>query len=162
MGGGQPGEGGRLLAVSDLHVRYADNRDVVDRLRPAHADDWLIVAGDVAERVADIARVLALLADRFARVVWTPGNHELWTTGRGDVPLRGEARYRHLVDVARGLGVVTPEDPYPVWDGAGGPAVVAPVFALYDYTFLPAGAPDTAAALALAWERGVVCTDEMF
>ena len=35
--------------------------------------------------------------------------------------LRGEAPLRHLVEMCRALGVLTPEDPYPVWDGDGGP-----------------------------------------
>ncbi|MDN5934255.1 MAG: metallophosphoesterase, partial [Pseudonocardia sp.] len=41
----------RLWAVSDLHVRYPDNRAIAVDLRPADPGDWLIVAGDVAERV---------------------------------------------------------------------------------------------------------------
>ena len=40
----------RLLAVSDLHVRHPENRAVVERMRPGSDDDWLLVAGDVAER----------------------------------------------------------------------------------------------------------------
>jgi 3',5'-cyclic AMP phosphodiesterase CpdA len=69
----------RLLAVSDLHVRYPENRAIVEDLRPGSDGDWLIVAGDVAERIDDVVGTLALLRDRFATVVWVPGNHELWT-----------------------------------------------------------------------------------
>src|SRR5215210_6019065 len=60
----------RLVAVSDLHVRYPDNRAVVESLRPTSSDDWLIVAGDVAEQVEDITWALGLLRERFARVLW--------------------------------------------------------------------------------------------
>ncbi|MCP3822751.1 metallophosphoesterase [Streptomyces sp. A3M-1-3] len=151
---------GDLLAISDLHVRYEDNRQVVNGLRPGNADDWLLVAGDVAEHVDDFVWALGLLRDRFAKVVWAPGNHELWTHPADPVQLRGERRYRHLVELCRGLGVVTPEDPYPVWRGAQGPVAVAPLFLLYDYTFRPAGVRTKAAALRLAEEAGVVCTDE--
>ena len=70
---------GRLLAVSDLHVGYPENRAYADSLAPGDPDDWLIVAGDVGETFADVGFVLASLANRFARVIWTPGNHELWT-----------------------------------------------------------------------------------
>jgi 3',5'-cyclic AMP phosphodiesterase CpdA len=149
-----------LLAVSDLHVRHPENRAVVEGLAPASDGDWLIVAGDVAEQVDDVAWALRLLRERFARVLWTPGNHELWTRSKDPVPLRGDARYRHLVDVARDLGVDTPEDPFPVWEGPGGPAVVAPLFLLYDYSFLPDGATTGAEGLAIARRAGVVCTDE--
>lgn len=152
--------GGRLLAVSDLHVAAAENRAIVEGLRPGHPQDWLLVAGDVAERVADIEWAMSLLASRFARVVWAPGNHELWTHPSDPVKLRGESRYRHLVEICRRLGVDTPEDPFPVWSGPGGPVVVAPLFVLYDYSFHPPGATTMEEGLAIAHESGVVCTDE--
>jgi 3',5'-cyclic AMP phosphodiesterase CpdA len=150
---------GSLLAISDLHVAYPENREFVSGLRPESDGDWLLVAGDVAERVEDVEWTLGELRRRYATVVWAPGNHELWTTVRDPVVLRGEPRYRHLVEVCRGLGVVTPEDPYPVWHGDGGPVVVAPLFLLYDYTFRPDGV-DQATALARAYQAGIVCRDE--
>ncbi|GAA1753933.1 metallophosphoesterase [Nonomuraea bangladeshensis] len=151
---------GRLLAVSDLHVSYAENRAIVQELKPSAPGDWLLVAGDVAENVEDIRWALRLLAGRFERVVWTPGNHELWTP-RGDPPeLRGVARYEHLVAMCRELGVLTPEDPYPLWEGPGGPVRIVPLFLLYDYTFLPPGIDSKEEALEYARGTGVVCTDE--
>jgi 3',5'-cyclic AMP phosphodiesterase CpdA len=101
-----------------------------------------------------------MLAGRFAKVVWVPGNHELWTHPSDSLQLRGEERYRYLVEICRSLGVVTPEDPFPVWTGPGGPVTIAPLFLLYDYSFLPTGATDAAGGLALAEAAGVVCTDE--
>jgi 3',5'-cyclic AMP phosphodiesterase CpdA len=151
---------GRLLAISDLHIGYPENRGLVDGLRPADPDDWLIVAGDVGERFADVGYVLATLASRFARVIWTPGNHELWTLPSDPVQARGVARYEALVAVCRRFGVVTPEDPFPVWPGPGGPVTIAPVFALYDYTFRPPGTATAEQALARAVDAGVVCADE--
>lgn len=150
----------RLLAVSDLHVRYPENRAITDGLRPVSDGDWLIVAGDVAEQVDDVAWALGQLRDRFAKVIWVPGNHELWTRPKDQVGLRGVARYDHLVQTCRELGVLTPEDPFPVWEGAGGPATIAPLFLLYDYTFRPAGTTTFDEALAAAHAAGVVCTDE--
>jgi 3',5'-cyclic AMP phosphodiesterase CpdA len=151
---------GKLLAISDLHVAYPENRQIVENLRPGSDHDWLLVAGDVGERVADIEWALRTLRDRFATVVWAPGNHELWTPPADPVTLRGEARYRHLVEMCRRIGVVTPEDPYPIWVGSGGPVAVVPLFLLYDYTFRPDGTDSQAAALARAYEVGTVCTDE--
>jgi 3',5'-cyclic AMP phosphodiesterase CpdA len=149
-----------LLAVSDLHVRYPENRQIVADLRPRTDGDWLIVAGDVGEKIADVEWALATLSRRFARVIWVPGNHELWTPEQDPVSLRGARRYDHLVEMCRGLGVLTPEDPYPVWTGAGGPVTIVPLFLLYDYTFRPAGTATRQQALARAYEAGVVCTDE--
>ena len=149
-----------LLAVSDLHIAHRVNRLIVERLRPQSASDWLLVAGDIAELAADVEWALRVLSQRFAKVVWAPGNHELWTREADPLRLRGEQRYRHLVRLGQGLGVVTPEDPYPVWEGEAGPVVIAPLFLLYDYSFLPPGAATPSAGLALAREAGVVCTDE--
>ncbi len=154
------GRTGSLLAISDLHVGYPENRALVEKLRPESDDDWLLVAGDVAETVADIRWALETLAGRFAKVVWAPGNHELWTHPKDTVRLRGVERYEHLVALCRELGVTTPEDPYPVWEGPGGPAVVAPLFLLYDYSFLPAGRTTKDEGLEYAYGTGVVCTDE--
>jgi 3',5'-cyclic AMP phosphodiesterase CpdA len=154
-----PAAGG-LYAISDLHVAYQDNRRYVEQIRPQHEDDWLLVAGDVAETIADIEWALRLLRERFATVVWVPGNHELWTARQDPVQLRGEERYRHLVALAQSLGVVTPEDPYPVWNGEGGPVLVVPLFLLYDYTFYPAGATSKEEGLEKAYTAGVVCRDE--
>ncbi len=149
----------RLLAVSDLHVGMRDNRRLVEALRPSSEGDWLIVAGDVAELADDVAWGLRRLTERFARVIWTPGNHELWTHPEDRVQLRGVARYEYLVDLCRSLRVSTPEDPYLRWDGRGGPAVIAPVFSLYDYSFRPSGMTRQE---SLVWARaaGIVCTDE--
>ena len=154
--------GPRLLAVSDLHVGYPENRELVQAMRPVSADDWLLVVGDVGEFMTDIEWALATLSQRFATVVWVPGNHDLWTHPRDPVLLRGQERYQHLVELCRALGVVTPEDPYPVWEGAGGPARVVPFFLLYDYSFLPDGVTTKAGAMAMAEQAGVVCTDERF
>ncbi len=150
----------KLLAISDLHVAYAENRKLVEGYRPETDDDWLLVAGDVGEQVEDVEWALRVLAGRFRRVVWAPGNHELWTPKEDSVQLRGEARYRHLVELCRGLGVVTPEDPYPIWEGAGGPVTVVPLFLLYDYTFRMPQFATKEASLANAYDAGVVCTDE--
>ncbi|TPQ22613.1 metallophosphoesterase family protein [Streptomyces sporangiiformans] len=150
----------RLLAISDLHVSSQENWQFVVQARPTTDEDWLLLAGDVSERAEDIELVLRTLSQRFAKVVWVPGHHELWTVDDDSLRLRGEARYRHLVEMCRSVGVVTPEDPYPVWQGPGGPLVVVPLFLLYDYTFRPEGTATKAQALQRAYDAGVVCTDE--
>jgi 3',5'-cyclic AMP phosphodiesterase CpdA len=122
--------------------------------------DWLLVAGDVAEKAADIEWALRTLSTRFAKVIWVPGNHELWTLSTDPVQLRGADRYQYLVSMCRQIGVITPEDPFPLWEGPGGPVVIVPLFVLYDYSFRPDGTTTKAEALALAYETGIVCSDE--
>jgi 3',5'-cyclic AMP phosphodiesterase CpdA len=159
--GGRPSSnGGRLLAISDLHTAHAENRKILEGLRPASDADWLIVAGDVAEISTDIKWALSRLAQRFTKVIWAPGNHELWTPPSDPLQLRGERRYQHLVEFCRGIGVVTPEDPYPVWKGAGGPVTVAPLFVLYDYSFRMPGVSTKEESVRKAHDAGIVCTDE--
>jgi 3',5'-cyclic AMP phosphodiesterase CpdA len=150
----------RLLATSDLHVDLSANRALIEQLRPQSSDDWLLVGGDVSDRADELEATLATLAARFAKVVWVPGNHDLWTLPEDDVQLRGEARYRDLVEACKRHGVVTPEDPYPVWDAGDEELVVAPLFVLYDYSFRPPGSSKSE-ALARADAAGVLCTDEL-
>jgi 3',5'-cyclic AMP phosphodiesterase CpdA len=149
-----------LLAVSDLHISYQENRKILEQITPVGPADWLLVAGDVSERADDLEWALRLLAGRFARVVWVPGNHDLWTHARDPLDLRGEARYRHLVGVCRNAGVLSPEDPYEVFTGPEGPVLIAPLFLLYDYSFLAPGTATKEESLAYARKTGVVCTDE--
>jgi 3',5'-cyclic AMP phosphodiesterase CpdA len=152
------GTGARLLAISDLHVTHPENRRIIQQLQPEGPADWLIVCGDVSETITDLEWAMGLLAERFAKVVWVPGNHDLWTMP--EEHLRGEARYRRLVEVCRGVGALTPEDPFAVWPGEGGPLRIAPLFLLYDYSFSTNIAPTTEQAMALAHKAGVVCSDE--
>jgi 3',5'-cyclic AMP phosphodiesterase CpdA len=151
---------GALLAISDLHVEHRENREIVRSIEPESDDDWLIVCGDVADQPDGVAWALRTLRERFETVIWVPGNHELLAY-RGDPPaLRGERRYRHLVELCGELGVITPEDPYPVWSGAGGPVRVAPLFLLYDYSFGSNVGATPKEALKRAYDAGVVCADE--
>jgi 3',5'-cyclic AMP phosphodiesterase CpdA len=114
----------------------------------------------VAEKAADIEWALRALSARFATVIWVPGNHELWSLRTDPVRLRGEARYRYLVAMCRRVGVITPEDRFPIWRDADGPVIIVPLFVLYDYSFRPDGTTTKDEALALAYETGIVCSDE--
>jgi 3',5'-cyclic AMP phosphodiesterase CpdA len=147
----------KLYAISDLHLGHPQNRAALLQL-PEYREDWLILAGDVGETVAHLEFALQILTSRFAKILWTPGNHDLWTLPTSGAS-RGEARYRQMVALCRRYGVLTPEDPYVLWPGANFEALLAPVFVLYDYSFHP---DHVAAHDVLAWaeESGVVCADE--
>lgn len=148
----------KLFAVSDLHLGCLENREVLDAI-PAHPDDWLVLAGDVGERLSHLELALTTLTPRFRQVVWVPGNHDLWSTSSAHGEPRGVAKYETLVELSRDHDVLTPEDPYPVVSFGGVRTRVAPLFLLYDYSFRP---PDVSFEEALAWARasGVECADE--
>lgn len=148
----------KLYAISDLHLGCSANRHALAAL-PARPDDWLILAGDTGETEEQLRHALALLTRRFARVIWVPGNHDLWTVPGVSGDARGVAKYRRLVAICREHGALTPEDPYATWEGPGGPCTLAPLFTLYDYSFRPPTVP-VAAAVAWAAETGVICSDE--
>ncbi|AGP30963.1 metallophosphoesterase family protein [Corynebacterium terpenotabidum] len=144
-----------LWAVSDLHVAAPGNRDIVDELvQPAHPRDWLIVAGDVAERVSTVLKNLAILAKRFEQVIWVPGNHELFCSSQ-DLH-RGRDRYRELVRGCREIDVLTPEDRYPVF----GDHTVVPMFTLYDHSWRDPSLT-VSEALSAAEGNGVMFTDQV-
>ncbi len=147
----------KLWAISDLHIAYPENRAALDTL-PSHPHDWLILAGDLGETLAHLQSVLDVLRPRFKQLVWVPGNHELWTVPR-DTGLRGQAKYDALVALCQSQGVLTPEDPYALFDDGDTVHCVAPLFTLYDYSF---GPPDLSPAQARAWaaQAGVESADE--
>jgi 3',5'-cyclic AMP phosphodiesterase CpdA len=148
----------KLLAISDLHLRFAATREALARL-PPRPDDWLIVAGDVGETEDDHRFAWSVLRPRFAELFWVPGNHDLWTPPGDPAALRGEALYERRVEICREHGVHTPEDPFVAWTGPGPACRVAPLFTLYDYSFRPDDVPRER-AVEWAVESGILCTDE--
>ncbi len=150
----------RLLAISDLHLAHQRNRQALLEI-PPHLDDDLIVAGDIGESEEQLHFALETLGQRFRRLLWVPGNHDLWTVGKDPLKLRGEAKYRRLVDICRQHGTLTPEDPYLRWpaDGVSPDHLLAPLFVLYDYSFRP-DSLSFEEALPWAAAQGIVCSDE--
>ena len=159
-----PARTARLLAISDLHINHRINREALATIGP-HPDDWLVVAGDVGERPEHLVTLLESLTPRFAKVIWTAGNHDLWETAetkgtqrtkgtKGFQSVDGHQRYDELVQICRDRGAVTPEDPYLEWPGAPG-TFIGPMFLLFDYTFRPSNV-SFESAIPWARETGVV------
>jgi 3',5'-cyclic AMP phosphodiesterase CpdA len=147
-----------LWAISDLHVGFDENRRAVENLTGS-PDDWLIVGGDTGESAGHLEFVLKTLVPRYGQIIWTPGNHDLWTPRAWPPEKRGEAHYDRLVGICRRYGVLTPEDPYAVWPGKDSRTVIVPTFVLYDYSFRPDHVREED-AIAWAAETSVRCADE--
>jgi 3',5'-cyclic AMP phosphodiesterase CpdA len=147
-----------LWAISDLHVGFEENRRAVEALE-AQPEDWLTIAGDTGETPTHLDAVLRTLRPRFANVVWTVGNHDLWTPQSLSSERRGVAHYERLVRLCRSYDVLTPDDPYAVWPGPGPRTAIVPTFVLYDYSFRPDNVREED-AVAWAAASGLRCADE--
>ena len=126
----------KLWAIADLHLSHPGNSEVLDTL-PSHPDDWLVVAGDVTNGHRHLDQAFKALCQRFHTVVWVPGNHDLWSRPNEAGEPRGMGLYHRLVDIAQRHGVVTPEDPYPIFPHPTGDILIAPLFLHFDYSFRP-------------------------
>ena len=128
----------RILALSDLHVDYPDNRAWVAGLWGAPGD-ILLVAGDVSDRLERLAEVLGSLRERFDEVFFVPGNHDLWV--RRSTQEDSLTKLEALLAVCAELDVRTT----PARLGEGATAVwIVPLFSWYrrpeegaDSLFLP-------------------------
>ena len=85
----------KLWALSDLHVGYRANRELLAHVSP-RPGDWLILAGDVGETLDHLRWTLDHFQPRFARLLWVPGNHELWTSDEQGARLGGASKYAAL------------------------------------------------------------------
>lgn len=134
----------RVHAVSDIHVDYPQNLEWV--LGLSHEDfveDVLILAGDVSDDLALLGRVLDACARRFARVLFVPGNHELWVH-------RGEPRCSlEKFDLIQRLCADSGVDSRPF---AVGGLIFAPLFSWYDFSFGPMDR-----SLRLGWRDFQAC-----
>ena len=79
-----------IAFTSDLHVDHHPEVVGLIAARSAGADA-LIVAGDVSPRLDVLGDALARFRDAVPRVVFVPGNHDLWG---------GDARARYLSELA--------------------------------------------------------------
>lgn len=135
----------RVFALSDLHADHEANARWLEALSSHdYQGDALVVAGDVSHDLEIVARVLTGLQRKFARVIFVPGNHELWVRrgeGRDSI-----AKFRRVLDLAVSLGVHVE----PVRHAHGEAAVwIVPLFGWYttpeegrDTLYLPGPGPD--------------------
>lgn len=147
----------KLWAISDLHLGNEVNRQGL-RSMPSYPSDWLILGGDICESTDHLVEAFTLCTQKFAKVFWVPGNHELWLVGKQREFMTSPMKYLELVHAARSLGVVTPEDPWEVYVPNG--AVLVPLFTLYDYSFRP---DHVSRDDVIEWAAEIdnVCTDEV-
>jgi len=117
----------RIFVGSDFH---ADHRENMDWLRQISSEDYrqdiLVVAGDVANGLALFETVMALFANRFSKVLYVPGNHDLWVDEKG----QGTSfdKFSRIQEVCTALGISM----QPL---ALNNTLIVPLLGWYDYSF---------------------------
>jgi predicted phosphodiesterase len=120
----------RIFAVSDVHADYDANAKWVSDLSSwDHRDDILILAGDVTDSLPLLGSCLRKFVARFRKVLYVPGNHELWmrhdTGGRTSLD-----KFAQVIDVCNSSGCLI--TPYREAD-----VTIVPLLGWYDYSFGP-------------------------
>lgn len=96
----------RVFVLSDLHTDYAENMTWVKCISStSHQDDILLVAGDVAETYNTFLSTMSLLTDKFKRVFYVPGNHDLWCRRDGEKFLDSLDKLNALLHACGNIGV---------------------------------------------------------
>ncbi len=117
----------RVFAVSDIHIDYDENFEWFNNLSLSdYKEDILILAGDVSDRIPLFVKGLEILRRRFARVLYTPGNHDLWIRQNS---AKDSLEKFHLVrKIAGDHGIQL--EPY-----QSDALAIIPLMAWYDYSF---------------------------
>ncbi|HZF37997.1 MAG TPA: metallophosphoesterase [Blastocatellia bacterium] len=116
----------RIFAVSDLHTDFAENRRRLQQLSSIrYLQDVLVVAGDIADDLKIIAWTLRLLRSKFGKVVYVPGNHELWVR---NTPHDSVEKFHQILSLCDEIGIFTRP-------ARAGKAWIIPLFSWYDVGF---------------------------
>ena len=120
----------RVFAVSDVHLDYDENARWLSGLSTSdYREDILILAGDASDSLDLLDSCFHCLTSRFRKVLFVPGNHELWVTRDG----------RHATSMAKFESVCAVVARYDVsmQPFHCGSLSIVPLLAWYDYTFGP-------------------------
>jgi predicted phosphodiesterase len=118
----------RIFALSDIHVDFEANARWLAGLSDAdYRNDLLILAGDVTDALRLLAWSLDKLARCFRKVMFVPGNHELWVV-RDEQERSSLQKFAAVLDVVESSGAST--QPF----RARGVTIV-PLLGWYDYSF---------------------------
>ncbi|XP_042054403.1 acyl-carrier-protein phosphodiesterase PptH-like [Salvia splendens] len=122
-------DGARVYVVSDLHTDYSENMSWLSSLL-SHNDrqSVLLVAGDVAETHKNFVVSMSILRDKFDRVFFVPGNHDLWLRREKTDYLSSLDKLDKLLEACEQLGVETKPS---MVDGVG----IIPLYSWYHESF---------------------------
>jgi predicted phosphodiesterase len=115
----------RIFALSDIHVDFDANAQWITCLSTQdYRDDFLILAGDISDSLRQLETSLITLANRFRKVFYVPGNHDLWVDGK-QTSLDKFGEIRKIMENCGVSGTV--------WHGEM--ISIIPLLGWYDYSF---------------------------
>lgn len=117
-----------ILAVSDLHCDFAENKLWVEALQ-SRPDDCLIVAGDISDNLGVLRWTFSTLKQKFKEVYYCPGNHELWVPK--DSSMDSVQKFHEVLRLAEETGLRTKP-------GMFGDVLIVPLASWYDETLYTA------------------------
>lgn len=122
----------RVFAISDLHLDYAVNAQWLHDLSLSdYQHDILILAGDISDSPRLLDMCFQELVRRFHRVLFVPGNHDIWVL-RFDKECNSLEKWQRTRQMAGQHGVLL--EP---WSEGG--LTIVPLLSWYDFSF---GQPD--------------------
>ena len=118
----------RIFALSDIHVDYDANARWIAALSTAeYQDDVLILAGDVTDTLPKLDWCLNTLANRFKKVLFVPGNHDLWVI-RDEPHMNSFQKFDEVAAVVKSSGASMQ-----TFTERG--VSIVPILTWYDYSF---------------------------
>ncbi|CAI1041967.1 metallophosphoesterase family protein [Serratia ficaria] len=117
----------KVFAISDLHIDFDGNAKwLFNAFDADYTEDVLIVAGDVSDDLSRLEQCFTFLACRFKKVLFVPGNHELWVI-RDDMPTSVK-KFEQICLLTERCGVSM--DVY-----HHGSVSIVPLLSWYDFSF---------------------------
>ncbi len=95
----------RVFALSDIHLDYPVNVQWLSKLSLyEYQNDIMILAGDISDATNLLNVCFQILSSRFKKVLFVPGNHDLWVF-RYQKDLSSLEKFNMVADIARSHGV---------------------------------------------------------
>lgn len=140
----------RIYTVSDIHVDFEENLRWIQNLsRMDFTEDLLILAGDVTDSLLLFGKTMQYLRERFRKVLFIPGNHDLWVH-RSPMVSNSLEKFRLIQVVAADSGIQME----PLHQGL---LSIIPLYGWYDYS-LAEPTPETFESwvdfIACKWPEG--------
>ena len=118
----------RVFALSDIHLDYDVNVRWLSGLSESdYRDDVLVLAGDVSDSRQLLEQCFKILTSRFKRVLYLPGNHDLWVF-RSKIKETSFEKYDFIREMAKGFDVS-------METFHSGRLSIVPLLGWYDYSF---------------------------